>query len=349
MLASVCYLVLRWLFEFVALRAWSKERKELEIIVLRHELRIVRRTTRRPPITAVDRVFLAAASRLLPRAQWRSFIVTPETLLRWHRRLIAKRWTYPRPVGRPPMPRETRDLVLRLARENPRWGYSRIVGELKGLGIAVSATTVRGWLRAAGLGPAGCRRQMTWCEFVRTHRQSLLAVDFFTVETIWLQRLFVLFFIELGSRRVHLAGCTANPTAEWVSQQARHVSWVLADRSERIRFLIRDGDQKFTDRFDEVFRSDRIAIVRTPFRAPQAKAVAERFVRTARRECLDWLLVLNQSHLERILGVFVDHYNRHRPHRALSLAPPEGRRPANCPRHSVTPASCVVTARRCRS
>jgi putative transposase len=163
-LASVCYLVLRWLFEFVALRAWSKERKELEIIVLRHELAIVRRTTGRPPITAVDRVFLAAASRLLPRAQWRSFIVTPETLLRWHRRLIAKRWTYPRPVGRPPMPRETRDLVLRLARENPRW---------------------------------------------------VLAVDFFTVETIWLQRVFVLIFIELGSRRVHLAGCTANPTAEW--------------------------------------------------------------------------------------------------------------------------------------
>ena len=132
--------------------------------------------------------------------------------LRWHRRLVAKRWTYPRPVGRPPMRREIRDLVLRLARENPRWGYPRIVGELKGLGIAVSATTVRAWLRAAGLGPAGQRREMTWREFVRTHRQSLLAVDFFTVETIWLQRLFVLFFIELGSRRVHLAGCTANPT-----------------------------------------------------------------------------------------------------------------------------------------
>jgi putative transposase len=241
-LASVCYLVLRWLFECVALRAWSKECKELEIIV-QHELAILRRTTRRPPITVVDRLFLAAASRVLPRAQWRAFIVRPATLLRWHRRLIATRWTYPRPVGRPPMPRETRDLVLRLARENPRWGYLRIVGELKGLGIAVSATTVRAWLRAAGLGPAGRRRQMTWREFIRTHRQSLLAVDFFTVETIWLQRLFVLFFIELGSRRVHLAGCTANPTAEWVSQQARHVSWALADRSERIRFLIRDREE----------------------------------------------------------------------------------------------------------
>ena len=148
--------------------------------------------------------------------------------------------------------------MLRLARENPRWGYQRIVGELKGLGIAVSATTVRTWLRAEGLGPAGTRRGMTWREFVRAHRQSLLAVDFFTVETIWLQRLYVLFFIELGSRRVHLAGCTPTPSAPWVTQQARHVTWTLAERTERVRFLIRDRDQKFTHGFDEVFRGDGI-------------------------------------------------------------------------------------------
>jgi putative transposase len=150
-LVPLCYVLLRWLFEFAALRARSKEFKELELIVLRHELAILRRTTRRPAITAVDRVFLSAASRALPRVQWRSFFVTPATLLRWHRRLVAKRWTYARPVGRPPMRREIRELVLRLARENPRWGYPRIAGELKGLGIAVSATTVRAWLRAAGL------------------------------------------------------------------------------------------------------------------------------------------------------------------------------------------------------
>ena len=201
-------------------------------------------------------------------------------------------------------------MVLRLARENPRWGYQRIVGELKGLGIAVSATTVRTWLRAGGLGPAGTRRGMTWREFVRAHRQSLLAVDFFTVETIWLQRLYVLFFIELGSRRVHLAGCTPTPNAPWVTQQARQVTWTLAERPERVRFLIRDRDQKFTDRFDEVFRGDGIEIVRTPFRAPQANGVAERFVRTVRSECLDWMLILNQQHLERVLDVFVTHYNR---------------------------------------
>ena len=147
-----CYVLLRWLLELVTLRRRSDAFKELEIIVLRHELAILRRTRRRMQTTAVDRMFLAAASRLLPRARWRSFIVTPATLLRWHRRLVAKRWTDPRPVGRPPIGRETRELVLRLARENPRCGYSRIVGELKGLGIAVSATTVRTWLRAAGLG-----------------------------------------------------------------------------------------------------------------------------------------------------------------------------------------------------
>jgi O-methyltransferase len=183
-LVPLCYVLLRWLVEFVALRARSKEFKDLEIIVLRHELAILRRTTRRPAITAVDRVLLAVASRLLPRARWQSFIVTPATLLRWHRGLVAKRWTYARPVGRPPMRREIRDLVLRLARENPRWGYPRLVGELKGLGIAVSATTVRAWLRAAGLGPAGKRRETTWREFVQAHRQSLLAVDFFTVDAV---------------------------------------------------------------------------------------------------------------------------------------------------------------------
>jgi len=267
-------------------------------------------------------------SRLLPRARWRSFIVTPATLLRWHRRLVAKRWMFARPVGRQPMRRAIRDLVLRLARENPRWGYPRIVGELKGLGVTVSASTVGAWLRAAGLGPAGKRGEMTWREFIQAHRQSLLAVDFFTVETIRLARLYVLFFIELESRRVHMVGCTPNPSAPWVVQQARQLSWTLPKRAAPIKFLIRDRDQKFTERFDEVFRSDGIEVVRTPFRAPQANGVAERFVRTVRSECFDRLLILNQQHLERILAVFVEHYNRHRPHRALCLAPPDPRRAA---------------------
>ena len=246
MVVSFFYVLLRWLLELIALRVRSRELKDLEIVVLRHEVAILRRKTRRPAITAVDRLLLSAASRLLPRARWRSFIVTPAPLLRWHRRLVAKRWTCARPVGRPPMRREIRDLVLRLARENPQWGYPRIVGELKGH-VTVSATTVRAWLRAASLGPAGKRAEMTWREFIRTHRQSLLAVDSFAVETIWLQRLYVLFFIEWGSRRVHLAGCTPHPSAPWVIQQARQLSWTLLERAEPMKFLIRDRDQKFTE------------------------------------------------------------------------------------------------------
>jgi transposase InsO family protein len=312
--------------QLAGLRLRSHEWKELEIVVLRHELAILRRRTRRPTITVVDRTFLAAASRLLSRNRWPSFIVTPATLLRWHRRLVAKRWTYVRPAGRPPLRREMREVALRLAHDNPRWGYQRIVGEMKGLGMVVSATTVRTWLRARGVGPAGKRRGMTWREFIRAHRESLLAVDFFTVETIWLQRLYVLFFIELGSRRVHLAGCTRNPHAPWVIQQGRQLMWTFAERAEPLRFLIRDRDQKFTAGFDAVFRSDGIEVIRTPFRAPQANGAAERFVRTVRSECLDWLLILDGRHLDQVLGVFVDHYNTHRPHRALALTPPHPRR-----------------------
>jgi hypothetical protein len=172
---------------------------------------------------------------------------------------------------------------------------------------------------------------MTWREFVGAHRRSMLAVDFFTVETIWLQRLYVLFFIELGSRRVHVAGCTPNPSAPWVTQQARQLTWRLAEGPASFRFLIRDRDQKFTASFDDVFRGSGLEIIRTPFRAPQANGIAERFVRTVRSECLDWLLIFDQPHLERILAVFADHYNGHRPHRALQLTPPDRRRPSIAP------------------
>jgi putative transposase len=270
-----------------------------------------------------DRVFLAAASRLLPRSSWRSFLVTPATLLRWHRRLVARRWTYRGRNGRPPIGCEIRELVLRLARENPRWGYQRIVGEINGLGLAVSATTVRKILRHAGLGPAGERTGLSWRAFLRAQAKSILAVDLFTVETISLQRLYVLFFIELGSRRVHVAGCTANPTGAWVTQQARQFAWTLQERRSSFRFLIRDRDSKFTRDLDAVFASEGIKIIKTPIRAPKANAVAERFVRTVRAECLDWLLIMNRRQLERVLRVFVDHYNTHRPHRSLNLAPPE--------------------------
>jgi putative transposase len=301
----------------------STEFKDLEIVVLRHQLAVLRRQTSHPQLTATDRVFLAAASRLHPRSRWRSFLVTPTTLLRWHRRLVTRRWTYVSRRGRPPIGGEIRELVLRFARENPRWGYQRIVGELNGLALTVSATTVKTILREAGIGPAGSRSGPSWRAFLRQQAESMLAVDFFTVETTSLQRLYVLFFIELGSRRVHLAGCTKNPTGTWVTQQARQFAWTLQDRPGSFRFLIRDRDTKFTRDFDAVFASEGIRIIKTPVRAPKANATAERFVRTVRTECLDWLLIVNRRQLERALRVFVDHYNSHRPHRAINLRSPD--------------------------
>jgi transposase InsO family protein len=250
-------------------------------------------------------------------------MVSPTTLLRWHRRLVARRWTYDSRRGRPPVNAEIRALVLRLARENPRWGYQRIAGEINGLGVRVSATTVRKILHQAGLGPAGSRGGLSWRVFLRQQAQSMLAVDFFTVETISLQRIYVLFFIELGSRRVHFAGCTANPTGAWVTQQARQFVWTLQEQPGRFRFLIRDRDSKFTRNFDAVFASEGIRVIKTPVRAPRANAIAERFVRTVRAECLDWLLIVNRRHLERVLRVYVAQYNGHRPHRSLHLRPPD--------------------------
>jgi len=200
---SVLYVALQRVLQLLIVRFRSTLSKDLEIVVLRHQIAVLRRQVRRPMFRTADRVFLSAASRLLPRMNWSAFVVTPATLLRWHRLLVAKRWTYPRPPGRPPILADIRALIVRLARENPRWGYQRIVGELKSLGVAVSATTVKKILRAEGLGPT-VRRGPSWREFLRTQANSIIAVDFFSVDTVWLQRLYVLFFIDLGSRRVHI-------------------------------------------------------------------------------------------------------------------------------------------------
>jgi putative transposase len=219
-----------------------------------------------------------------------------------------------------------RELVLRLARENPGWGYQRIAGELLKLGLRISPSTVRRLLASAGLEPAPRRHAVSWPSFLRGQAASLLACDFFTVETVTLRRLYVLFFIELGSRRVHFAGCTPNPSGAWVVQQARNLS--VTNVLEWTRFLIHDRDSKFTAAFDEVFRSEGITVIQTPVQAPQANAYAERFVRTVRNECLDWLLIIGRRHLEHVLRIYTQHYNRERPHRGLSLQPPQPGAPA---------------------
>lgn len=212
-------------------------------------------------------------------------------------------------------------MVLRLARENPRWGHRRICGELRKLGFYVSPTSIRRLLAQARLEPAPRRAGPSWREFLQAQAASIVACDFFTVESVFLRRYYALFFIVHGSRRVWLAGCTTNPTGAWVTQQARNLGLDFSD--QRMRFLIRDRESKYTGAFDEVFRSEGLRIVKTPVRSPKANAIAERFVRTVRAECLDWLLVLNRRHLERVLRVYTDHYNRERPHRALRLQAPE--------------------------
>ena len=297
--------------------------KDLEILVLRHQLTVLRRQTARPRLEPADRALLAAISRVLPRSHWSCFFVRPETLLRWHRRLVAGAWTYPHyQTGRPTLDEDVRQLIIRLARENPRWGYQRIKGELQHLGVSVSATTIRTTLRRHGLDPAPRRADTTWKAFLRQQATGIVACDFFTVDTVWLRRLYVLFFIELGTRQVHLAGVTAHPDGAWVAQQARNLRLVRGERGGRVRFLVRDRDAKFTRAFDEVFRSEGAEVLITPVQAPNANAYAERWIRTVRAECLDWLLMVGRGHLEQVLRVYVEHYNVHRPHRALGLEPP---------------------------
>ena len=324
MLPRLAYLTLCRSMQLLALLARRDAAKELEILVLRHQLAVLHRQTPHPRLEPADRALVAAISRVLPRARWSCFIVTPQTLLRWHRRMVARAWTYPhRGPGRPPLAEDVQQLIVRLARENPRWGYQRIKGELLRLNVQVSATAIRTTLRRHGLDPAPRRAITTWRSFLRDQAAGIVACDFFTVESIWLRRLYVLFFIELDTRRVHVAGVTANPDGAWVTQQARNLLLVLGERGRRVRFLLRDRDTKFCRSFDDVFRSEGAEVLLTPVQAPNANAYAERWVRTVHAECLDWLLIVERGHLDRVLRAYVEHYNQHRPHRALALEPPD--------------------------
>jgi putative transposase len=323
---SFVYWSLRRLLELLVLRRRSEREKEIEILLLRHQLRVLERQVARPQLTPADRALLAAFSRVLPRQRWKwSVFVTPATLLRWHRELVARRWTYPRRrPGRPPTRAEVCELVVRLARENPGWGYRRIQGELVGLGVKLAASTVWTILKDAGIEPAPRRLEQNWAEFLRQQAASILECDFLTVDTLFLKRFYVLFFIELASRRVHLAGITTNPDGRWVTQQARNLLMELGDKGIRPLFLVRDRDSKFTREFDEVFRSEGIRVIKAPVRAPKARAQAERWVGSVRLECLDRLLIVGSRHLHRVLAAYVRHFNEHRPHRALGQRPPLG-------------------------
>jgi transposase InsO family protein len=320
------YVVVCRFLELIVLLGRTDRANELEILVLRHELSILRRRVGRPRFETHDRILLAAFSRMLPRRFWTAFSVRPETLLAWHRQLVARRWTYPhRRPGRPPIDREMRELILRLARENSSWGYLRIAGELRKLGITVSASSVRNILTRAGLPPAPQRDAQSWRSFLRAHGESIVACDFFTVDTVWMRRLSVLAFIAIGSRRIEYLTITSKPDTAWMLQQGRNLLMDIDDRDQQMRFLIHDRDAKFPRAFDALLESDGMKVIRTPVRAPNANAHMERWVGTVRRECLDRLLILGRRQLDHVLRVYVTHYNRQRPHRALDLKPPDAR------------------------
>jgi transposase InsO family protein len=317
-------LIFRQVMAWLGLLARSARSKNAEILVLRHEVAVLRRQVSRPRLSWADRAVFAALTRLLSPACRLHRIVTPATILRWHRDLVKRHWTQPRHhrTGGRRTPPQLHSLVLRLAAENPSWGYRRIHGELAGLGYQIAASTVWSILKRAGIDPAPRRDGSSWRQFLRVQARGILATDFFCVDTLLLQRLYVLFVVEHATRRIHLLGVTANPSGAWVAQQARNFLMELGDRAAKFRFLIRDRDSKFTGVFDAVFASEGIRILRTPVRAPKANAIAERWVGAVRRELLDRILIINRRHLLAVLAEYVAHFNHHRPHRALNQAAP---------------------------
>ena len=322
MALSFLYLAFTRILRLVRLSRRDRNELAIEVVMLRHEVAVLRRQLVRPALEPQDRALFAGLCRLMDRRRRDRLFVQPETLLRWHRDLVRRKWTYARRPGRPGIPAGTVAIILRLARENPTWGYRRIQGELATMGVVLAPSSVWAILRRHGVDPSPMRRGPTWSEFLRSQASSMLACDFFSVDTVLLKRLYVLFFIELDTRRVHVAGVTARPTGYWVVQQARNLTMALEGRAHPVEFLIRDRDAKFTSSFDQVFGAEGIRIIRTPVRAPRANAFAERFVGTVRRERLDRMLILGRRHLEPVLAEYIAHYNDHRPHRALGqLAP----------------------------
>src|SRR3984957_6175601 len=328
------YLIFVRLCSWLVLLGRSSASKNAEILVLRHEVAVLRRTHSRPRLDWADRAVMTALIRLLPGRLRTHRLVTPGTVLRWHRRLVTRKWTYPNRTGRPPVSAEIAALIKRLASENDGWGYKRIQGELLKLGHRVSASTIRRVLKALKIPPAPKRHtDTTWRQFLHAQAATMLAADFFHVDcAVTLQRLYCLFVMEIGSRYVHILGITAHPDAPWTTQQIRNLLMDLGDRAAGFRFLVRDQAGQFTAAFDAVLAAAGIEVVKIPPRSPRANAYAERFVLTARTEVTDRLLVFGPRHLRTVLAEYAAHYNGRRPHRSRQLRPPR-------PDHPVTDLS----------
>lgn len=316
-------ITLRQVLRLVLLCCRRSRSKGIEILVLRQELDVLQRQNPRPKIRPEERLVLAVLQWLRPVRERLSSLVTPDTLRRWHRDLVRRKWHYPhRVVSRGTIGLETQLVVRRMERENLTWGYRRIQGELAKVGIEISESSIRRIL--ATRSRPGPKRE-TWREFMRNQASSIIACDLFTVETIKLKTLHVLFFIELNTRRVLVGGVTDGAAnMAWCAQIARNLSEARDSRPVAVQYLVHDRDDRFGSVFDEVFKAEDIEILRTPWRAPKANAYAERFIRTVRQECLDRIMILGPRHLDSVLTTYVDHYNRERPHRGLDLRPPNG-------------------------
>ncbi|WP_158854658.1 integrase core domain-containing protein [Saccharothrix deserti] len=334
MVSRLLYLIFVRLGEWLVLLGRTSAAKDVELLVL-HEIAVLRRTTR-PRLDWADRAVLAALVRRLPQMLRGHRLVTPGTILRWHRRPVARKWTYPSRTGRPPVDDTIVTLIERMARENTGWGYHRMQGELLKLGHRVAASTVRRVLQRLRIPPAPTRNtDMSWRRFLRAQATSMVACDFFHVDcAVTLKRVHVFFVMEVATRYVHVLGTTTTPDGAWTTQQARNLPMDLDDRADSFRFLIRDRAGQFTTSFDAVLAGAGIQVVKTPPRCPQANCYAERFVGTIGREATDRLLVINERHLRSVLQRYVSHYNHRRPHRARQLIPPRPDRPVPQSNHT---------------
>ncbi|PKW17657.1 integrase core domain-containing protein [Saccharopolyspora spinosa] len=337
MIVSLLYKVTRKLLSVPAVLLRRDTAKDAELLVLRHENSVLRRqiqgSVRYEP---ADRLWFAALSTLIPRRRWAHvFPITPATLLGWHRRFVAAKWDYSaqrKRTGRPPTEATLKKLVVRLARENPRWGHRRVQGELARLGHPIAASTVWKILRAAGVDPAPRRSGPTWREFLTAQAHTIIACDFLHLDTALGQGLYALAFLEHGTRRLHIAGVTAHPTREWTVQQARNLAVNLGTRVESLRFLLRDRDDKYSPSFDTVLKAEDIEVIKSAPQAPRMNAHCERIIRTLRDEILDQILILNETHARKVLVEYQRHYNEHRPHRARNQLPPNAhQQPAPMP------------------
>ena len=328
MLASLLYSLLCALLDVLATSRGDQAQLRAEVLALRRQVQVLERGVKRVRWAPGDRMLLAALRNRLPKSAWAALLVRPETVLGWHRSLVRRKWAayLRRPRrGRPRISTECRELIVRMAKENPGWGYFRIKGELLKLGHAVAATTIRSVLLGAGIPPSGRRVGLTWKQFLAAHAQTLVAADFLSVDTVFFKRLYVLIYMHLATRRILLASCTANPNKAWMAQQARNLLWTLDEEGIKLKAVIHDRDKKFSGIADNVFSSAGATVILTPLMAPRANAHVERWIGSCRRECLDWMLIVNQRHLEAILREYCRHYNQERPHRSRELRPPAAR------------------------